>query len=1148
MSKSKVFRISKEGAETHQGWGGNAAFPYGANARATIEDPDGASAAREITSIPSPFARIDLVKTAFKEVVKMAREKNNGGLDGHTIYHKMVSDAFDVGEIFFNIDSLSDKVEIIVWDPASMIASLKGQREPEYRNLGDVLSKYLEADAKAYNFGRLENFYILNYKNGRDELNIIGATSPATLFFSSANDLSYIRDINFANNDRPFDGSYQPLYKRDFEFVKSLFTLRAMTPDFGRLFPELSEYLELTLLAIEDAPSRNALRDLTPDAAKSYLPIDVLYGKQANRVEVIGLQLFKKVMKAPGENAFTIRTNLPQPEGEAGPLVLPVGKGGNKYSGLEYTNGLWNKDFEIPYADDTPLDQRRLPYDGTVYPYLVISDFLEETIVRTDYGLNAERYFDGNILRDKASKVSYLLPLKPLYFKYFSVDDLKKETADGNRSFQLITLAGGAVKAVLRIPIIGDGDTSYIEYERLYYPDRKPQVNGHANEGSITAMDFEGLLMPHVRFGEPEDALYTVSCISYKAREFSFAFFERDRRLPNIPVDCRNKEGDLEDYKAETYTVSKSNFDYIRVTDERTRVSNVLIPLWRTHRPTNTYEFAIDLGTSNTHIEYRVNAEGPSYPFGYSASEGLYSLFFSQRFNQVEGRDIAADLIDEIGLFEKDFIPLSVGEDSDFGFPTRTALSLARTTDKDRKQNPYGMLNLYLTYDKRADLRYNASPEVDIKWSTESNSNFVMREYIRSVMMLVRNKVLAGNGSLRSTKVVWFYPESMSGRRLDRLKALWNEAYELLFNPQGETLKISESVAPIKYYFDRYANATETVNIDIGGGTTDIAFASGGVVKFITSFRFAANALFEDSLTRGNHNNGIIDAFKGEVQKVLKSAKLTELLKVYDRNSSKPANMASFLFSLKDNSITRGLSLDGIDFNRILQADTRFKLGFVVFYTAIIYHIALILKGKALPMPRHIAFSGNGSKILQVLTTEPARLGKFTRTIIETVLGTPYDKELTLLGLERDNNPKEATAKGGILAERADAAPEEIRKLILLDASGDFVGEGDTFSSLDDDRREKVSASVARFYDFVLYELPKVFDYDDNFGVDAGTLNLARRLAGADLRTFLDRGLIEAESDVEDKDVRITDTLSFYPIKGFLQALSTAIYDGSSDR
>lgn len=101
---SKIFRLYKEGTATYEDWNNSPAFPYNSTSRDTIEDPDGASAQHEITSIPSPFARIDLVKTAFKEVCKQDKQTKKIELNGNTIFHKMVSDTLDVAEIFFNLD------------------------------------------------------------------------------------------------------------------------------------------------------------------------------------------------------------------------------------------------------------------------------------------------------------------------------------------------------------------------------------------------------------------------------------------------------------------------------------------------------------------------------------------------------------------------------------------------------------------------------------------------------------------------------------------------------------------------------------------------------------------------------------------------------------------------------------------------------------------------------------------------------------------------------------------------------------------------------------------------------------------------------------------------------------------------------------
>ena len=303
---SKVFRLYKEGTTTYQGWNESPAFPYNSNARDTIEDPDGASAKNEITSIPSPFARIDLVKTAFREVCRRAT-KDIKELDGNTIYHKMVSDSLDVGEIFFNIDKFKNKIEIITWDPSLMIPALKDDNNVSHFYVADALDKYLQSDAKTYNFDQLKNIYLLNYTNGPDELNIIGATSPATLFFSGANNLDYIQDIFFSNNDRPFDVDYAALYNRDFEYIKAWWTLRKTIPTFSNLFPEIESYLNLTFKAISDQQIKNKLNSITSASAKDFDLIDVQTHQQSNQVEVLGTVLFKKKGQVEIENEFTIR-------------------------------------------------------------------------------------------------------------------------------------------------------------------------------------------------------------------------------------------------------------------------------------------------------------------------------------------------------------------------------------------------------------------------------------------------------------------------------------------------------------------------------------------------------------------------------------------------------------------------------------------------------------------------------------------------------------------------------------------------------------------------------------------------------------------------------------------------------------------------
>lgn len=1134
---SKIFRLYKGGAATYQGWNGNVAYPYNSNARETIEDPDGASAKNEITSIPSPFARIDLVKTAFREVCKRA-SRNIDELDGGTIFHKMVSDTLDVGEIFFNIDKFKGKIEIITCDIRQAINLMRSGGNSNHCCVADALDKYLLSDAGTYNFNQLRNIYLLNYVEGPDELNIIGATSPATLFFCGANNLDYVQDVFFANNDRPFDNEYQPLYKRDFEYVKSWWTLRKSIQNFSTYFPEVEEYLNLSFKKISDQNVKNELNAVTAAMVSDFEAIDVQTQNQTDQVEVLGAKLLKKKTGIVGENEFTIKADF-----KAGvkPVVLPV-DAGNKYSKLIYVNGAWGTKNKAPYKSlESDIGKRTLPYDGSEYPFLTVGDFLEDVIVKVPHALNKKYYFDGNIDK-KVHKQSFLLPIKPLYFKYFKVDTLYSEMPDGKSAFEMEAIAGGSVKVIIRIPIVGNDDIKYIEYQRLYYADRKGDVSENSNNGGMTEFDFTGFVMPSVRFQEERDARYTVSCISAYSKIFKLRFFSVGELVRDVPVDCRNRQNEF-DYKAETYTVEHTNFDFIQIQD-RKGVCNIIAPKFPMHQNIDAFEFAVDIGTSNTHIEFLKGEEKSSVPFCLKKTESVVSTFFDQSYREIEGKLLKEDFKDEYKLLDVDFVPREIGTDSDFTFPTRTVLSYAKTTDWDTKLRVFGLTNMCLTYNNRRPLRYNSNPPmVNIKWGSQPNSQAVMQAYINNIMLLIRNKVVANNGDLSRTKIVWFYPNSMSPRRLTQLRDAWNTAYEEMFGGNGQTINISESIAPIQYYFRRYSTATSLVNVDIGGGTTDIAFSSKGNVDCLTSFKFAANSLFEDSLSDINPSNGIVDWFKDGIKQLLESTHgdngISDLVGIFNNIDGQPANMASFLFSLVDNSATKGFAKNKIDFNRILQDDSKFKIVFVIFYSALIYHIAQIVKVKNLDLPRHIAFSGNGSRVVKIVSSDNKVLSTYTKLIFEKVLGKKFDKPLEILGFEHSANPKESTCKGGLLSNASQSVPPQ--DIILMDSNGGLVGKGNTYKNLTMGDRQKIVMSIKGFFKLVLDEMPKEINFDKNFGVEKASLQIAREVCCNDLETYLDKGIELSEAESGDGDCQIGEALLFYPIKGALQSLSDRI-------
>ena len=87
---------------------------------------DGGDGKKLPTSIPSPFARIDLVRIAFKTVA------DSGELEGiikmgvvtATDNHKLISDALDIGQILFNYNRHQSNLKLVNWDKKASLLKL----------------------------------------------------------------------------------------------------------------------------------------------------------------------------------------------------------------------------------------------------------------------------------------------------------------------------------------------------------------------------------------------------------------------------------------------------------------------------------------------------------------------------------------------------------------------------------------------------------------------------------------------------------------------------------------------------------------------------------------------------------------------------------------------------------------------------------------------------------------------------------------------------------------------------------------------------------------------------------------------------------------------------------------------------------------
>lgn len=430
-----------------------------------IPDPDGGNTKKIPTSIPSPFAVIDLAATAFQ---KLAATEN---LTGNLIYEKIVSQCLDVGMMFFKSQNLQNKLSIVEWDRKEEIKHLLESSIDGHKVLGQTLHMFFKDDADAYNFDQLNKIHIIKYNH-----NYLGGTSSKTLFYTALNPFENDKDnhIQLGNDDILFDTNYCPLYNRSDDFQIYLYTLIKNIDGFSTKCKELYDYLEKNKLILRQKNRSlfEQIENLTRDDYKKYSPLST--GKDGSYVTVLNTHLACNMPKSDGESDFKIKST--KYSGKL-PMVLFPGFGGQNLFGhiMTYFDCKYSKEIDqtIPFGHEEPdINQRVLPgITGIKYPYLLVDDFLEDTLFKQQNEVNGEEFFDCNYGRDGSN--GFLCPIKKAYFDYFDTEELVNgKCDDGKPYFELNDRAGSSIVATLRIPV----NKGYITFTKTYIEGGKNEL------------------------------------------------------------------------------------------------------------------------------------------------------------------------------------------------------------------------------------------------------------------------------------------------------------------------------------------------------------------------------------------------------------------------------------------------------------------------------------------------------------------------------------------------------------------------------------------------------------------------------------------------------------------------------------------------
>ena len=1095
-----------------------------------IKDPNGGMSENPRTAIPSPFAQLDLVKNAFEHLASNAR------LSGSMMDKRLVSNALDVAQLFFDFENHKDYLHIVRWNREEQIARLKS--EPEHQLYGETLDLFLASDSK-YNFNLLTDWYILLWNS-----QVIGATSPASLTIAVPRESEQpIAGIKVEQGISLFDSETRDLWQRDEDFVYYMFMLFNAFPTLRMAVKGVYDYMlknkdiimqQKPLLynrLTQVMPNLEALnQELAPRLVERLdLEFDPFVGD--DEVTILGARLYHKrardIKTSAASSDFVIAPTR-HVEGTL-PLVLR-----NNFNGSVdhyiYIDKEWDSSTQV-FVGNTPISKRKLPDTSIIYPFLTTGDFLQDTLIMLSGPVDEDHYFGGNIInKTMRSNNGYLLPLTEEFFKYFNASDVTKQV-NGRNMLEMEELTDGSVNVTLRIPL----KKRHTELTRNYYPIDDPSWQFDEKRGTgriITKAVFSTAIFPFVRTNYKDD--YTVQLFSMiEGGSASLSFYRDGMSVEGLKTSFKHRTQGT--YNTMYYDLEGA-FDIVKaeVTTPSGSFSGYIIPLWKPYvASSKELIFAVDFGTTNSHVEWSERGQDAhSLEFSHGERQVLIASLLKR------GTLLFADQLQRV-----EFLPSDI--DNVYGFPLRSAL--ARNEISTGGHKLFGDINIPFLYERQYFDGYDIT--TNLKWMGDIT---LSREFLRELVLLIKAKVLLENGDLNRTSIVYFFPVSMGGSDRRKLDDTWNELYHTYFGEDTSHLHAyPESIAPAYFYKGDDVSGGSFVSIDIGGGTTDTVIYQPTANRLdtepvaISSFRFAGDAIFGDAFTeRDADNNPLIrhygEYFKRQISKNNDIGYLNSILQdVLKRKRSQDVN--AFLFSIENVEQLRELrevDRNIYSYNTLLRNDAQRKLIFMYFYAAIIYYIAQSMKARNYEMPKQIYFSGTGSKILNILGSKDQVI-ELTQLILERVFEKQYTEHFSIK-IEH-KNPKQITSRGGINLEtlRMDGNVD-VNRLTPRNVNAMKY----CYSMLDDkpltiksvyeiETRDKLIEQVSKFNDFFIALCDNVIK--DEFGIDNKVFKIFCNVIGDDMGNYLTAGIGNYLKGRYQNDEVIEDVPFFYPIIGIIR-------------
>lgn len=1132
---------AKDTAPSAKGWG--EAYEYDINRIPFIEDTvhGGIALQKMGTSIPHPFARLYVFDTAFDEI-------NAGGDEYITSYAKLVSECLDFIEFLYQF---GDSITVKEWGKAD-IRLLKESDYPGHKKLGIALEKAMENIAFNSVTGDIfpmQSAYLFFY-NGA----LLGGTSPLTLVYTSPNIAENLRKID-ANGFYGLNGNnlFQdysldttqavPLSQRSQEFKDFLMHYYfAYLPILNRT--SIGKYIALKCQGKEnwndfkkmDTSVHQAMFNQQGEKyaqfqyssdGLNFAPVDIIKGNTVGSNLFIPLAYKYAPSPSPyvnenGESKpnsnvgddYQIRPDI-KPDGEVLPLVLnQMGLPGAKLvNNLPQNEGL-------NLSSSENIENRILPTGHNIpYPYIYVDDLIEDKLIRMPYEINADGFVSVS-----CGNEYFLIPVKPLFLKYFKVSRISQ--------FLSLTKKGDNYIVTLNIPI---------EYNNQSIGLTKSFTSKEVVDFNDGSHNLGVAVFPSYRIkNKGEDALniYKV-LISDTGCQAEAVFIKGHEEMSD--KDCEDRIKNLnEDCINHFYSIKKS-FDAIRI--KVNGICALIVPkFFDVTIGVGNITAGVDFGTTNTYI--CINDEGSVSSLSISENKPQVLTLNKVNLNKGNSSQEYNDSMQPRGLedyyytFVRQFVPHILGtDDATASFPFRTIACEGIEYQNDTKNAKVlsdvsiGFNNLNEAIDA-PKYKYvsNLKWLLDQKNPAELQANIGrVAMFIEEIAWLIKNSVMLSDSPTKNFTVFTTYPGSMRRIDISKIGKFWENAFASLL-PGGKVnidSSIKESAAPFLYKLGTTgAVSTNSVNVDIGGGTTDILYIDAdNNVMYADSSKFAGNDIWGDGIEKKTSNkvNGFFKMIDSQVSEGiynLESAELNKYNQQKKRKGSSSADMMSYIFENED------------IYEPSTYFDTNASLKNVLFthFSALCFHIANTMKAKNINTKNlTVHFSGFGSKYINMILPSDE--------LIASTMGAMFNRVgLSSEGLKVETDPqvspKEITARGAVFANSEDVR-EELEKFTGVNlVPKDVILNFGKIDSITKKEMASKKDDVLNYY----------IDFIDNYLTNGDYANYLRknldvRFTDKFVSALKDYATISAafsscaKYDEEEKDDEVNETAFFWPFK-----------------